>query len=142
MTTRRKPSASLTRIMNNIDEDKLRRTRDRMLVANKIADALKAKGISQKKFSEMTGRSESEVSEWLSGDRNFTIDTLSDIKKYLGIDLLNTSSMRTSLVSKEASRMKVAKKRTPVVYDMSDILIASVPNGWLSATRPELSVAL
>ena len=141
MTTRRKPSASLTRIMNNIDEDKLRRTRDRMLVANKIADALKAKGISQKKFSEMTGRSESEVSEWLSGDRNFTIDTLSDIKKYLGIDLLNTSSMRTSPVSKEA-RMKVAKKRTPVVYDMSDILIASVSNGWLSATRPELSVAL
>ena len=142
MTTRRKPSASLTRIMNNIDEDKLRRTRDRMLVANKIADALKAKGISQKKFSEMTGRSESEVSEWLSGDRNFTIDTLSDIKKYLGIDLLNTSSMRTSLVSKEASRMKVAKKRTPVVYDMSDILIAPVSNGWISATRPERSVAL
>lgn len=142
MTTRRKPSASLTRIMNNIDEDKLRRTRNRMLVANKIADALKAKGISQKKFSEMTGRSESEVSEWLSGDRNFTIDTLSDIKKYLGIDLLNTSSMRTSLVSKEASRIKVAKKRTPVVYDTSDILIASVSNGWLSATRLELSVAL
>ena len=142
MTTRRKPSASLTRLMNNIDEDKLRRTRDRMLVANRIADALKAKGISQKKFSEMTGRSESEISEWLSGDRNFTIDTLSDIKKYLGIDLLNTSSMRTSPVSKDASRMKVAKKRTPVVYDMSDILIATVSNGWLSATRPELSVAL
>ncbi len=142
MTTRRKPSASLTRIMNNIDEDKLRRTRDRMLVANRIADALKAKGISQKKFSEITGRSESEISEWLSGDRNFTIDTLSDIKKYLGIDLLNTSSMRTSPVSKDASRMKVAKKRTPVVYDMSDILIATVSNGWLSATRPELSVAL
>ena len=142
MTTRRKPSASLTRIMNNIDEDKLRRTRDRMLVANRIADALKAKGISQKKFSEMTGRSESEISEWLSGDRNFTIDTLSDIKKYLGIDLLNTSSMRTSPVSKDASRMKVAKKRTPVVYDMSDILIATVSNGWLSTTRPELSVAL
>ena len=142
MTTRRKPSASLTRIMNNIDEDKLRRTRDRMLVANRIADALKAKGISQKKCSEITGRSESEISEWLSGDRNFTIDTLSDIKKYLGIDLLNTSSMRTSPVSKDASRMKVAKKRTPVVYDMSDILIATVSNGWLSATRPELSVAL
>ncbi len=142
MTTRRKPSASLTRIINTIDEDKLRRTRDRMLVANKIADALNAKGISQKKFSEMTGRSESEVSEWLSGDRNFTIDTLSDIQKYLGIDLLNTSSMRTSPVSKEASRMKVAKRRTPVVYDMSDILIASVSNGWLCATQPELSVAL
>lgn len=128
--------------MNNIDEGKLRRTRNRMLVAVKIADTLKAKGISQKKFAEMTGRSESEISEWLSGDRNFTIDTLSDIKKYLGLDLLNIPTMRTAPVSKDASRIKVAKKRTPVVYDMSDILIASVSNGWLSAARPELSVAL
>ena len=142
MMTRRKPSASLARIMNNIDEDKLRRTRDRMLVANKIADALKVKGISQKKFSEMTGRSESEVSEWLSGDRNFTIDTLSDIKKYLGIDLLDTSSMRTSPVSKDTSRIKVAKKRTPAVYDMSGMVIVSVSSDCLSATLPEPSVAL
>lgn len=142
MTTRRKPSASLTRIMNNIDEDKLRRTRDRMLVAIKIADTLKAKGISQKKFAEMTGRSESEISEWLSGDRNFTIDTLSDIKKYLGLDLLNIPTMRTTTVSKDASRIKVAKKRTPVLYDMSEILTSNVTSSWLSASRLELSAAL
>lgn len=142
MTTRRKPSASLTRIMNNLDEDKLRRTRARMLVAVKIADTLKAKGISQKRFAEMTGRSESEISEWLSGDRNFTIDTLSDIKKYLGLNLLNISTMRTAPVSKDASRIKVAKKRTPVLYDMSDILTSNVTSGWLSASRLELSVAL
>ena len=142
MTTRRKPSVSLTRIINDIDDDKLRRTRDRMLVAIKIADTLKAKGISQKKFAKITGRSESEVSEWLSGDRNFTIDTLSDIKKYLGLDLLNISIMRTSPVSKDASRMKVAKKRTPVLYDMSDILISNVTSGWLSASQLELSVIL
>lgn len=142
MTTRRKPSASLTRIMNNLDEDKLRRTRARMLVAVKIADTLKAKGISQKRFAEMTGRSESEISEWLSGDRNFTIDTLSDIKKYLGLDLLNISTMRTAPVSKDASRIKVAKKRTPVLYDMSDILTSNVTSRWLSASRLELSVAL
>ena len=113
-----------------------------MLVAVKIADTLKAKGISQKKFAKITGRSESEVSEWLSGDRNFTIDTLSDIKKYLGLDLLNISIMRTSPVSKDASRMKVAKKRTPVLYDMSDILISNVTSGWLSASQLELSVIL
>lgn len=142
MTTRRKPSASLTRIINDIDDDKLRRTRDRMLVAVKIADTLKAKGISQKKFAKITCRSESEVSEWLSGDRNFTIDTLSDIKKCLGLDLLNISIMRTSPVSKDASRVKVAKKRTPVLYDMSDILISNVTSGWLSASHLELSVIL
>lgn len=142
MTARRKPSASLTRIMNNIDEDKLRRTRDRMLVAVKIAETLKLKGISQKKFAEMIGRSESEISEWLSGDRNFTIDTLSDIKKYLGLNLLNISTMRTATVSKDATRMKVAKKRTPVLYDMSVILTSNVTRCWLSATLLEKSVAL
>ena len=142
MTARRKPSASLTRIMNNIDEDKLRRTRDRMLVAVKIAETLKLKGISQKKFAEMIGRSESEITEWLSGDRNFTIDTLSDIKKYLGLNLLNISTMRTATVSKDATRMKVAKKRTPVLYDMSVILTSNVTRCWLSATLLEKSVAL
>ena len=142
MTARRKPSASLTRIMNNIDEDKLRRTRDRMLVAVKIAETLKSKGISQKKFAEMTGRSEPEISEWLSGDRNFTIDTLSDIKKFLGLNLLNISTMRTATVSADATRMKVAKKRTPVLYDMSNILTSNVTRCWLSATRLETSVAL
>ena len=142
MTARRKPSESLTRIMNNIDEDKLRRTRDRMLVAVKIAETLKLKSISQKKFAEMTGRSESEISEWLSGDRNFTIDTLSDIKKYLGLNLLNISTMRTATVSKDATRMKVAKKRTPVLYDMSVILTSNVTRCWLSATLLEKSVAL
>jgi len=79
MTTNRKPSASLTKIIRNLDEDKLRRTRDRMLIATKIADTLKAKGITQREFSRMIRKSESEISEWLSGDRNFTIDTLSDV---------------------------------------------------------------
>lgn len=142
MTTRRKPSASLSRIMSNIDEDKLRRTRDRMLVAVRIADTLKAKGISQKKFAEMTGRSESEISEWLSGDRNFTIDTLSDIKKYLGLDLLNIPAMRTAPVSKDASRIKLVKKRTPVRYDVSEVSTADATIGWMSVSLLEISVAL
>lgn len=141
MTTKRRASASLTRIMNSIDEDRLRRTRDRILVATRIADALKAKGISQKRFAEIIGRSESEISEWLSGDRNFTLDTLSDIKKYLGIELLNIYAIRTSPVSTEVSRMKVAKRRTPMIYDMSDLWTKNISGDWLSASRIELSVA-
>ena len=142
MKTSRKPAASLTRIMNNIDEDKLRRTRNRMLVAATIADALKAKGISQKQFAAMTGRSESEISEWLSGDRNFTIDTLSDINKYLGIELLSVSDMRTAPVSQDASKMKISKKRTRIVYGKRDALISSVASEWLSALLFEEPVAL
>lgn len=86
-TNRRKPSATLTKIMSSITEEDRRRTRDRMLIAVKIADALEAKKLSQKAFAELMSKSESEISEWLSGNRNFTVDTLSDISDCLGIRL-------------------------------------------------------
>ena len=38
-----------------MDENSLRHTRDRMLVAAKIADTLSLKKISQKRFAEMVG---------------------------------------------------------------------------------------
>lgn len=86
-TNRRKPSAGLTKIMSSITEEDRCRTRDRMLIALKIADALEAKKLSQKAFAELMSKSESEISEWLSGNRNFTVDTLSDISDCLGIRL-------------------------------------------------------
>ena len=47
-TNRRKPSATLTKIMSSITEEDKRRTRDRMLIAVKIADALEAKNMKWK----------------------------------------------------------------------------------------------
>lgn len=120
MKTQRKPSVALTEIVNSIDGDKLRRTKERMLVAAKIADALNVKGISQRRFAEMIGRSKSEISAWLSGDRNFTLDTLSDIEACLGIELLNVSSIRTARVSKDSSRIKVKKSNVRAVYKRNE----------------------
>jgi transcriptional regulator with XRE-family HTH domain len=62
-----------------------------MIVAAKIADAMKAKNLNQKQFAKLMGRTESEISDWLSGDRNFTIDTLFDIGQALGISFLSES---------------------------------------------------
>lgn len=128
--------------MRNIDKDELRRTRDRMLVATKIADSLNARGISQKKFAKMIGRSEPEISEWLSGNRNFTIDTLSDIKKCLGLDILNTQSMRMTPVPESISRIKMTKKRYPVSYNMQEMLVTDAPAVWLPASDIKNSLIL
>lgn len=141
MTTNRKPSASLTRIMRNLDEDKLRRTQERMLIAARIADALNAKGITQKKFAKMMGKSESEISEWLSGDRNFTIDTLSDIKNCLGIELFNTSYIQTSFVSKTDSKRRINKSCTFKAYDNKNNQTINISNVWLHQPQKEYSIA-
>lgn len=119
ITNRRRPSATLTKIISSISDEDKRRTRDRMLIAVKIADALEAKNLSQKAFAKLMGKNESEISEWLSGNRNFTVDTLSDISNCLGIHLLPTSDMRTKRISTVATHRKVNKKRSPSPYIMS-----------------------
>lgn len=91
-TNRRKISATLAKIMSSITEEDKRRTRDRMLIAVMIADALEVKRLSQKAFAKRMGKNESEISEWLSGNRNFTLDTLSDISDCLRIRSLSTFS--------------------------------------------------
>lgn len=133
MTTRRKPSAALTKVMKSLDEETIRRTRYRMLVASKIADILQAKDLSQRKFADMLGKSESEISELLSGNRNFGIDTLSDISECLKIDLLQLSIIPTTRVSKGAAEIKISKTRKPKVYDMNDVKTIPVTRvGWQS----------
>ena len=73
-----------------MDSKSLARTRNKMMVAARIADALKVKGITQKQMAVLMGKTESEISEWLSGNRNLTIDTLTDIEEFLNIRLLYT----------------------------------------------------
>ena len=60
-----------------------------MMIAVKIFDAMRAKGIGKKKLAEMIGVSPSVVTKWLSGESNFTIDTLTSLELALNIQLLN-----------------------------------------------------
>ncbi len=134
-TNRRKPSATLTKIISSITEEDKRRTRDRMLIAVKIADALEAKKLSQKAFAELMKKSESEISEWLSGNRNFTVDTLSDISDCLGICLLPSSEMRTRRISTIATHRKVTKTRSPFPYIMSGNSVFSSKSEWSTSNN-------
>lgn len=66
----------------------VRRIETRMLVAKMLHDYLNIRGISQQNLAGKMGKQPSEVSKWLSGNHNFTIDTLSDIGYYLDTDFL------------------------------------------------------
>lgn len=75
-------------IMASLTPVAVRRIETRMLVAKMLHDFLSTSGITQKEFASMIGKQPSEVSKWLSGNHNFTIDTLSDIGYYLDADFL------------------------------------------------------
>lgn len=55
----------------------------RMRAAVQIAEAMEKHGVSKKQLADMMGRRPSEITKWLSGDQNFTIDTLAELSYYL-----------------------------------------------------------
>ena len=84
------PQGFLADLLSNIDEKEMKRTENRMLLTMIISETLKQKHISQKEFANMMGKSTTVVSKWLSGDRNITIDTLSDISVAIGVSFIDT----------------------------------------------------
>lgn len=65
------------------------KVRNKVIVATKISRSLREKGLTQKDFARQLGKSTSEVSDILSGDRNLTIETMTDIERVLGVELIN-----------------------------------------------------
>ena len=59
-------------------------------ISDKIDARLQELGISQKEFAKQIGKTEAEVSRWLSGTHNFTLKTLANISSALDITLINT----------------------------------------------------
>lgn len=80
-----KPKGILGSMLNHVDKQSLVRTRNRMLLAMKIDGTLCEKGLTQKQFAKIMGKTESEISDWLSGNQNFTSDTLLYMEHALNI---------------------------------------------------------
>lgn len=98
----------LGELLADIDEKELAKTRKRMMLAAKIEEAMKRCGYNQTQFAHLMKKSTTVISEWLSGDRNFTTDTLIDIEDALGIRLLDTSIMTAISAGTEISQKSSA----------------------------------
>ncbi len=65
-----------------------RRVNLSFLIVDRIHNILEAKGLKQKDLANMLGKNESEISKWMRGTHNFTIDTISSIEEALGMPIL------------------------------------------------------
>lgn len=57
-------------------------------IANRIYTLLEERSMSQRDFAKALGKTETEVSRWLSGTHNLTIATISKIAVALGDDII------------------------------------------------------
>lgn len=60
-------------------------------IANRIYEILDAKGMSQKDLARLLGKTETEVSRWLSGTHNLTMATICKISAALNEDVIRVA---------------------------------------------------
>ncbi|MBS3774420.1 MAG: helix-turn-helix transcriptional regulator [Bacteroidales bacterium] len=91
-------SPAIDELMDETDEKEYKRTEKRMMLAARIDEAKKAKGWKNKDLAKALGKKPSEISKYLSGTHNFTIDSLSDLEEALGIQLLNVKEESKTII--------------------------------------------
>ena len=57
-------------------------------IVDRIHDILTVKGLKQKDLANMLGKSEAEISKWMRGTHNFTLDTIMNIEAVLDEQIL------------------------------------------------------
>ncbi|MBO7445326.1 MAG: helix-turn-helix transcriptional regulator [Bacteroidales bacterium] len=63
-------------------------------IANRIYEIMEEKGLSQKDLARLLGKTETEVSRWLSGTHNMTMATIAKISEALDTDIIRVTSKR------------------------------------------------
>ena len=85
-------------------------------IVDRIHEILVAKGLKQKDLASLLGKKEAEISKWMRGTHNFTIDTLVSIEKALGA-LTHWYPLRRLLVP--LSYRWYIRKTTPLPMSLS-----------------------
>lgn len=100
------------------------KVKNKMIVSARIEDLLKKKGISKTEFAELTNKSKSIITRWLSGTQNLTIDVLTEISFYLNVSIeelfimpSETKTYKSELNIKITNVQQVYKTQTWVVIE-------------------------
>ncbi len=77
-------------------------------IVDRIHEILQAKGMKQKDLAQKLGKSEAEVSKWMRGTHNFTIDTLTSIEVALDAPIIEVYHQPKPYAEYESERMNAA----------------------------------
>ena len=82
------PTKVFQEALKEIPEDVKKEVDWSFAIADKIEKILNEKKLTHKEWAARIGKTEAEVSRWVSGTHNFTLRTLSKISVALGEDLI------------------------------------------------------
>ena len=84
-TARKYTSPVINQLLGEITPVEKLQTNIKMTLAARLDDLITARGWGKSEFAEKVNKNPSEITKWLSGTQNFTIDTLAEIGVVLNI---------------------------------------------------------
>ena len=78
-------SSIISELLSEISSAEKMKVRIKMQLAARIDDLIMESGLNKSEFATKMDKNPSEISKWLSGTHNFTIDTLVEISEALNI---------------------------------------------------------
>ena len=91
----------------------------KMRTAARIADAMQAAGLSKSQFARKMGKSPSEITKWLSGTHNFTIDSLQEISAVLGVEITSAMDYSTSESTTETIQITIPQSDRKLLSEIA-----------------------
>ena len=86
-------------------------------IANRVYDLLEERGMCQRDFARALGKTETEVSRWLSGTHNLTIATIAKMAAVLGDDIITTT---TNIKHETYKYHEAATEETKVAEEVAE----------------------
>ena len=82
-------------------------------IVDRIHEILQTKGLRQKDLALRLGKKEAEISKWMRGTHNFTIDTIVSIEQALGAPILQVVHQEENTPAFEFEPMMACEPITP-----------------------------
>jgi transcriptional regulator with XRE-family HTH domain len=83
-----KKNSRLEEIRRTIPQETKREVEKLHAIADRIFELLKQKGLDQRNLAKSLGKYESEVSKWMAGEHNFTIQSILKLEAVLGGEII------------------------------------------------------
>ena len=135
-------SSTIQAAMQKRDSGSTNRTRTSMLIAARIEDILQELNWRKKDLAEKLGKQPSEITRWLSGTHNFTINILADIETATGRKIIQVVERQTAS-RVITGRMTVHQKaaRTTAAYVPVKASLKQPPRAETKAVKQRQSHA-
>ncbi len=110
-------SKSIRGLLSGVSETDYKKVEAKMQIAAMIEDGIVAKGWKKKDLALALNKKQSEITRWLGGTHNFTLETLVDIGNVLGVSLLNLHRAGERVVYKAICVHVPVAHDEPLPYD-------------------------